>query len=115
MEEFRWRFFYSAIFMVWCVGYLERSKLVAFLRTAKSRITPQIGRMNRRSDPDSFIIVLDNVLDDGEKSYVRKRQRVRSKSELEAIFHEAGLIIYKVSGKKEMPQTFSDVCIWALY
>ena len=25
MQSFKWRFFYSAIFMVWCVGYLERS------------------------------------------------------------------------------------------
>ena len=85
------------------------------MRMAKSRLTPQPGRMSRRSDPDSFIIVLDNVLDDGEKSYVKKRQRVRSKSELEAIFYEAGLIVYRVSGKKEMPETYSDVCLWALY
>ena len=38
MQEFRWRFYYSAIFMVWCVGYLERAQLAAFLRTAKSRL-----------------------------------------------------------------------------
>ena len=32
MESFRWYHYYSAIFMVWCVGYLDRNKLVAFLR-----------------------------------------------------------------------------------
>ena len=115
MQDFRWRFYYSAIYMVWCVGYLERAQLVAFLKTAKSRLMAQPGRMSRSSTPDSFIFVLDNVLSYGEKSVVIKRQRVRSQSELEAIFHEAGLVVYKRSGRKTMPDPFRDVHVWALY
>ena len=115
MEAFKWHFYYSAIFMVWCVGYLERPGLVGFLRTAKSRLMKQPGRMSRCSTPDAFLIVFDNVLDAGEKSYIIKRQRVRSQTELESIFSEAGLIVHRVSGRKEMPGTFSDVCVWALY
>ena len=73
METFKWRFYYSAIFMVWCVGYLERDKLVAFLRVAKSRLMPHPGRMNRSSLPDSFLIVFDNVLEEGAESRIIKR------------------------------------------
>ena len=31
MQDFRWHYKYSAIFMVWCIGYLEWSELVPFL------------------------------------------------------------------------------------
>ena len=101
--------------MIWCVGYLDRPALVAFLKVAKSRLTPHPGRMNRRSVPDSFLIIFDNVLDEGAESKIMKRQRVRSKTELESIYSEAGLIVHRCSGRKEMPGTFSDVCVWALY
>ena len=114
MQSFRWRFYYSGIFMIWCVGYLDRPALVSFLKVAKSRLTLHPGRMNRRSVPDSFLIVFDNVLDEGAESKIMKRQRVRSKTELESIYSEAGLIVHRCSGRKEMPQTFSDVCAWAL-
>ena len=36
MQDYVWRYHYSAIFMVWCAGYLPRSELVAFLRKAKA-------------------------------------------------------------------------------
>ena len=35
MQEFKWTFSYSAIFMVWCAGYLSQLNLVAFLQKAK--------------------------------------------------------------------------------
>ena len=115
MQSFKWRFFYSAIFMVWCVGYLERSQLVTFLKVAKTRLMPQPGRISRSSPPDSFIFVFDNVLGEGEESTVIKRQRVRSLAELESIFDEAGLVVHRRSGRTKMLGAFSDVCVWALY
>ena len=101
--------------MVWCVGYLSRADLVTFLRVGKTRLVEQLGRTSRNSPPESFIFVLDNVLEEGEDSYVIKGRRVRSKTELESIFVEAGLIIYKQSGLEKMPGTFRDVCMWALF
>ena len=101
--------------MVWCVGYLSRADLVTFLRVGKTRLVKQLGGTSRNNPPESFIFVLDNVLEEGEDSYVIKGQRVRSKTELESIFVEAGLIIYKRSGPEKMPSTFRDVCIWALF
>ena len=88
METYRWRFYYSGIFMVWCVGYLEKTKLMSFLRTAKTRLTPSAVRMSRRSEPDSFIIVFDNVLNPLEKPLMHKRQIPRTKADLESIFRE---------------------------
>ena len=115
METYRWRFYYSGIFMVWCVGYLEKTKLMSFLRTAKTRLTPSAVRMSRRSEPDSFIIVFDNVLNPLEKPLMHKRQIPRTKADLESIFREAGLIVHRCSGIKNMPNPYSDVCAWALY
>ena len=39
MQDFRWRYDYSAIFMVWCAGYLNQPDLVTFLKKAKSHLT----------------------------------------------------------------------------
>ena len=99
MQSFRWRFYYSGIFMIWCVGYLDRPSLVAFLRVAKSRLTPNPGRVSRSSVPDSFLIIFDNILDVGAESKIIKRQRVRSKTELETIYSEAGLIVHSTTGR----------------
>ena len=104
-----------AIFIVWCVGYLSRPDLVTFLRVAKTRLVEHLGGTCRNNPPESFIFVLDNILDEAEDSYVIKGQRVRSKTELESIFVEAGLIIYKRSAIEKMPGTFRDVCVWALF
>ena len=71
--------------------------------------------MSRNVKPDSFLIIFDNLLDDGEKSVIIKRQRVRSKAELESIFREAGLIALKSTGRQKMPFPFRDVCAWALF
>ena len=73
MQAFRWHYYYSAIYMVWCVGYLERAELVVFLKTSKSRLTPHLGRMSRSSEPDSLIIIFDNVLGIGENPIIWKR------------------------------------------
>ena len=72
MQEFRWRFDYSAIFMVWCAGYLGRPELVAFMRKAKTHLTRDTVRMSRSTTPESFIFLLDNVLSPGEEPRVVK-------------------------------------------
>ena len=101
--------------MVWCIGYLEWPELVPFLQKAKERLDRPACRVTRGSPPESFIIVLDNVLMDDEESVVQKGQRVRTIVEMESIFNAAGLIIHKRSGLKEMPAPFRDVHVWALF
>ena len=115
MQDFRWHYQYSAIFMVWCVGYLDWQELVTFLQKAKERLDQGIGRVTRNNPPKSFIYVIDNVLSDDEMPVVWKGQRPRTLDALESIFTAAGLIIHKRSGPKEMPSPFPDLHIWALY
>ena len=95
MEHFQWRFHYSAIFMVWTAGYLPEEKLGNFLRIAKTRLLNDEGRFTRRTEPKSFIIVLDNVLPDGWVAPMDKGQRFRTQKQLETIFDQAGLRIHR--------------------
>ena len=115
MQDYGWRFEYSGIFMVWCSGYLARSELVSFLRKAKTRLMTGRFRTTRHQAPESFIILLDNVREDGEPPAIIKSQRVRSELELETIFEEAGLLIHKRSEREPMPGGHKDVVVWALY
>ena len=61
MEDFNWQFDYSGIFMVWVAGYLGDSALVKFLRKAKTKLIPGRFRATRHEEPESFIVVLDNI------------------------------------------------------
>ena len=88
---------------------------MAFLKKAKVQLEQGWARMSRRSDPDSHIILLDNVLGPGEEPAFVKGQWVRSEQELEDIFAEAGLIVHARSGRKEMPENYRDIFVWALY
>ena len=115
METFRWSFQYSAIFMVWCAGYLGRASLVAFLSKAKLQLSQNSNRRSRRDSPDSFIVVLDNVLSDGEEPELIKGQWVRSEQLLESIFAEAGLMKYSRTVRQTMPEPFRDVVAWTLW
>ena len=115
MQEFQWRFDYSAIFMVWCAGYLGRQELLSFLRKAKTHLIQYSTRTSRTTAPESFIFLLDNVLIPGEEPFVVKGQLQRSQKELEAIFDEAGLLVHKCSERQSMPSGIRDVCVWALY
>ena len=72
-------------------------------------------RMSRRSDPEAFIFLLDNVLGPGEEVDLVKGQWVRAERELEEIFDEAGVIVHSSSGRQSMPEQFRDVVVWALY
>ena len=38
MEDFKWEFSYSAIYMVWVSGYLNDTALATFLRKAKTQL-----------------------------------------------------------------------------
>ena len=98
MQEFDWHFSYSAIFMVWCSGYLTRSELVAFLRKANTKLIEDSGRVSRQRTPESFIFLFENVLEEHEESIVIKDQRLRTVSTLESIYNEAGLLVHRCSG-----------------
>ena len=72
MQNYAWPFFYSAIFMVWASGYLDRAELVAFLKKAKTKLIVDEGRISRNRTPESFIFLFDNILEEGEEARVVK-------------------------------------------
>ena len=115
MQSFIWKMKYTAIYMVWCVGYLDDQELVNFLRTAKSRLIQDEERYTRRSKRRSFLFVLDNLLGEHEEANVIKGQRLRTQRQLEVLFSMAGLIIHEQSEVEPMPNNYRDVMLWALY
>ena len=115
MQDFEWCFNYSAIFMVWCAGYLSRKDLISFLQKAKARLVIEMERVSRRYQPESFIFLLDNVLEIDEGPVFAKGQQVRSEKEFDSIFKEAGVLIFKKSERLNMPGDYRDVRVWALY
>ena len=47
MQDYVWHFHYSAVYMVWCAGYLPDKLLVTFLKKAKSRLLLEDLRQTR--------------------------------------------------------------------
>ena len=80
--------------MIWCSGYLDDDHLIQFLQKAQRYLLPSRLRVSRRSPPESFIILLDNVRNELEEPFKNKGQWLRSQSELESLFTKAGLIIF---------------------
>ena len=103
MQEYKWQFFYNAIFMVWCAGYLEKGELVSFLRKCKTRLVTEGGRISRTNPPYSFIFLMDNIRGEEFTLFQWKGQWVRSVAEYKDIFKEAGLIVHKQSEEMLMP------------
>ena len=92
-----------------------RPDLVRFLQTAKANLIMPAQRVSRNNVPESFIYLLDNVLCDGEESVMHKGQQVRAETELEAIFRDAGLLVFARTERQPMPAKFRDIIVWALY
>ena len=91
MQKFEWQFQYSAIFMVWCIGYLDHQELVVFLKQAQSMLLRRRLHYTRHNPPESLIFILDNIRDASEEIYKDKGQWIRSEQEIEAALKDAGL------------------------
>ena len=115
MQDFDWQFEYSGIFLVWVAGYLGDTALVNFLRKAKTKLIPGRFRATRQEKPESFIIVLDNIIEVDADAALVKSQRLRTKAKLEALFEQAGLLIHRKTDREAMPGDHCDVVAWALY
>ena len=69
----------------------------------------------RKRLPESFIIVFENVLYDSEKTFRDEGQRVRSEREIEDIFRQANLRVFKKSERLKVHPDYRPVVVWALY
>ena len=115
MQDFDWQFEYSGIFLVWVAGYLGDTALVNFLRKAKTKLIPGRFRTTRQEKPESFIIVLDNIIEVDADAALVKSQRLRTEAKLEALFEQVGLLIHRKTDREAMPGDHCDVVAWALY
>ena len=97
MQTYKFKSNYDAIFLTWVVGYLDDAQLEEFLKKAAGYLNFNSNRESRKDEPESFINVLDSVIDKTEKSVRWKGQRIRTKGALERIFGNAGLIVHQES------------------
>ena len=63
---------------------------------------------------ESFIIVQDQVLPEGESHPGEFGQRVRTERSLEAIFLKTNLDVVKTQGPESLIAKYYDVKVWAL-
>ena len=85
------------------------------MKKAKTMLIQDTVRFSRRTQPETFIILMDNVLGEDEEPVVVKGQWVRAERELEEIYRDAGLMAYAQSGRQTMQTGFRDIVVWALY
>ena len=65
MQSYPWERQYTGVVLRWCTGYLDDQELVAFLKKASSSLKPSRARTTRYQGPGSFVLVFDNVLQEG--------------------------------------------------
>jgi len=115
MQSFEWQFQYSAIFLIWCIGYLEHPELVTFLKKAQGMLLRRKSTYTRQNAQESLIFILDNVRDEDEEIYKDKGQYIRSEQEIETAISDSGLQTFKKSPRETMPAPYKDVMLWALF
>jgi len=115
METYEWKDEHSAILLRWCLGYPEDEDLVAFLRSAKEHLMQYGQRATRQTIPRSFILVLDNLLEDGQLPFEDEGQTIRDQQTIERLFEQAGLRTHMQSEPIKLHSDFKPVMLWALY
>ena len=110
-QEWKWEYKYDAIFSIWSIGYISAQEIVQWLKRAKAQLNnPRI----MKEDPKCFIWILDNF-GEKEEPYKKGEQWHRPPKVLEALFEKAGLKIFKGPIKKNLPEPYGEIVIYALY
>ena len=61
MESYNWKFSYNAIFIHWCIGYLDRPQAINFLKKARSKLKKATKCCGLKTIGDSYIFLFDNL------------------------------------------------------
>ena len=72
-------------------------------------------RATRQTIPRSFILVLDNLLEDGQLPFEDEGQTIRDQQTIERLFEQAGLRTHMQSEPIKLHSDFKPVMLWALY
>ena len=115
LQTFRFKRAYDAIFLSWCVGYLDRRELIKFLQKAKQHLSRAPAEGKRAERARAYIVVLDNARNPDLGAYTEEGQTVRSQMELEAIFGQTGMKIEAKTEQIELHPEYDAIVVWALY
>ena len=114
MLDYFWQHWYVCIMMRWCIGYLEDAELIVFLKEAKAHLYEHGDLESRNYEPGAFIIVLDQVAPPALTIDAGKKMVIRNQLDIEELFADAGLTIYKSTRMRKLYEGYEPVKIWAL-
>jgi len=113
--EFTLKRGYNAVYMRWCIGYLNKAEQIAFLKKAQKALANPTDRYSRNNPPPSYIFVLDNV-DERHKrdKAIYRGQKVETADYYQRLWAEAGLDCQSIQ-RKNLNSDYIAVLMWALY
>ena len=115
MEKFKFKSMYSMIVLSWCIGYPSKEEMVKFLRKCKAQLDIDEKSTTRGTSPTAAIVVIDTYFKDAIYSKIEEfGQTIRNPEATEALFEEAGLIVHKRIGERELPGSLHPMMVWAL-
>ena len=94
MQNYHFSNFYSCIFMRWCIGYIWDDEAEEFLKRAKKHLYKSPLVKTRSYVPGSFIIIVDQILDEEGPPIKVRGQWIRSENKYLSIFKNAGLLVH---------------------
>ena len=106
----------TAVYIRWCLGYLEREEQISFLRRAADALVNTPGKYTRSNGPASYLFIMDNVDDEADRKEPLKYngQIIQTVQYYLELFQEAGLEIHRQKQKSLNPN-YWRVGVWALY
>ena len=114
MQEYQFKERYNLIMMCWCCGYPDDDELIAFLKRAQAQLVRGFKRITRNQQPVAYIVVLDNLADEGEGTVWKNEQRIREESTFKRIFDEAGLVVWDETEPEVLVDEDYPVKMWVL-
>ena len=89
-------------------------ELIDFLIKAQAALVRGFKRTTRKHQPVAYIVVLDNLAEEGEGTVWVDDQRVREESTFKSIFDNAGLTVWDQTEPEVLVDADYPVKMWAL-
>ena len=114
MQDFDGHKEYNCIVLRYVSGYLDDKELERFLSRLGNMLARKSKSLKGPDQQESYIIVQEQVLPEGESHPGEFGQRVRTERSLEAIFYRTNLDVAKTQGPESLIAKYHDVKMWAL-
>ena len=114
MQDFHVDKEYNCIVLRYVTGYLDDKELIEFLSRLGNLLAESNEKARRMCQRESFVIVQDQVYQEGVSNSGEFGQRVRSEKSIEAIFFRTNLEVAKMHGPECFNEKYHNVKFWAL-